>query len=148
MNRASIYHGGGFGGCGGFGSAGGAVATHYIASGASEAESSTTSGTFVNKLTVNFAATAGIRYLIHAYCEIGGVADEDVEAQMTINATQYAFAHFKNPPYATRYCQFEGTFYESNALSGAQAVTLDYRSGYGAGLKYIRRARILVTRID
>lgn len=147
MNQAAIYHGGGMGGGGGFGS-GGAVATHYINSGASEAESSTTSAVMVNKLTVNFAATAGIRYLIQAYCEIGAVADEDVEAELTINGTQYAFAHFKNPPYATRYCQFEGTFYESNALAGAVAVALNWRSGYGAGLKYIRRARILVTRID
>lgn len=146
---SKIYHGGGVSKSGFPASSTPAPpVTYLIASGVSEADSITTDMAYVNKLTVNFVATLGVMYLINAYCELNSVADEDVESQMTINGTEYLFAHFKNQPYATRWCQWEGGFYFSDALNGAQEVKINWRNGYGAGNKTIRRARIIVTRID
>lgn len=145
---SKIYHGGGIGGGNGYQSGGAApVTSYYVIDGASEAESITTNAVFQQKLLVSFAATLGVRYKIEGYCELGAAADEDAEAELTINTVQYCFAHYKNLPYATRYCQFEGCFYISNALTGNQDIRLNWRNGYGAGDKYIRRARILVTKL-
>lgn len=117
----------------------------YVNSGSSEADSNTTSGTFQQKLLVSFTATLGVRYHIHGYCEIFAQDDQDVEAELTINTVQYCFSHFKNPPYADRWAQFNGAFYQDNTLNGNQDVRINWRNGYGAGAKYIRRARILIT---
>jgi hypothetical protein len=116
----------------------------YVASGESEAVSGTTDSAFQQKLLVNFTATLGVRYIIHTYCEIESPADEDAEAQVTINTVEQMFMHFKNLPYATRWAQMNGAFYHSNNLNGSQDVRINWRNGYGAGTKNIRRARILV----
>lgn len=119
----------------------------YETSGSSEGVSGTTSATWQNKLLVSFTATLGVRYQIHTYLEVEVPADEDGEAQVTINTVEYMFMHFKNLPYATRWSQMNGAFYQSNALNGNQDIRINWRSGYGAGTKNIRRARILVTRV-
>lgn len=118
----------------------------YVADGSSEGSSGTTSATWVNKLLVSFTATNGVRYHIHTYLELEVPADEDGEAQVTLNTVEIMFMHFKNLPYATRWSQMNGAFYQSNALSGNQDVRINWRSGYGAGTKNIRRARILIAK--
>ncbi|NIV10541.1 MAG: hypothetical protein GWN62_04360 [Aliifodinibius sp.] len=123
----------------------GGSAICYVADGSSEGVSGTTSGTFVQKLLVSFTAVLGVRYHIHSYLELEAPDDEDVEGEVTINTVQYAFCHFKNYPYATRWSQMNGAFYQSNALSGNQDIRINWRNGFGAGTKNIRRARILVT---
>jgi hypothetical protein len=146
---SKIYHGGGIG-KGGFpaSSTPAPPITHYVASGESEGESITTNVDFVNKLTVTFNATLGVRYMIQACCEIGAVQDEDVKVQLTINGTEYMTGLLKNFPYTTGYGQWNGSFYQSNTLTGAQEIKINWRNAYGAGNKYIKRARILITRID
>ena len=124
---------------------GGASGMCYVASGSSEGVSGTTNAAFQQKLLVSFTATSGIRYHIHGYLEIECPADEDGEAELTINTVQQGFMHFKNLPYAVRWAQMNGCFYQSNALSGNQDVRLNWRNGYGAGTKNIRRARLLIT---
>lgn len=148
MNQSLIYHGGGYGGGGGFPAGGGSVINPFIAFNSSEGNSSTTSATFVNKCTLNFSATSGVRYRIDFYGEIEVPADEDGEIQGTVGGTQVVFCHFRNLPYATRWSQMNGAFYIDSTLTGTVTVNIDYRSGYGAGNKTIRRARILVTRVD
>lgn len=125
-----------------------AAITQYIADGASEGNSSTTSAVFQNKLSVPFVATLGVRYKITFYAEIEVPADEDGEIQGTVNGTQYVFCHFKNLPFATRWSQMNGGHYLSTTLNGAITVNIDWRNGFGGGNKTIRRARILVVRID
>lgn len=121
------------------------TALRYVNSGSSEGVSTTTNAAFQNKLLVSFTATNGVRYWIQGYCEIFAVADEDVEAELTINTVQYCFSHFKNPLYADRWAQWNTGWYESNALSGNQDIRINWRNGFGAGNKSIRRARILIT---
>jgi len=118
----------------------------YVASGESEAVSGTTDSAFQQKLLVSFTATLGVRYVIHTYCEAQSPADEDVEAQVTINTVEQMFMHFKNQPYSTRWAQMNGAIYQSNALNGNQDVKINWRNGYGTGTKNIRRARIFVMR--
>lgn len=144
-----IYHGGSASGGSGYSGSGAAPAiTPFITYGNSEAESTTVDMAFVNKLTVSFVATLGVRYKIDYYCEVFSAADEDVEAQVTINTVECSFAHFKNAPYADRWAQFNGGFCFHDNLNGAVDVEINFRSGYGAGDKKIRRARILITRVD
>lgn len=121
----------------------------YIASGVSEAASYTASSSWVQKLRVSFSATLGVRYLIQWYFEMWATADEDAEVQVELNdTTQIGFAHFKNLPYSDRWAQCNGGMYFSTVLSGTTNIDIDYRNGYGAGNKGIRRARIFVTRVD
>lgn len=121
----------------------------YIASGASESESSTTSSSFQQKLSVTFTATSGIRYVIFYSMEIGKAADEDVEGRMQLNdTTTIAQPYYKNPPYATRYAGVEGGHYVSDSLSGTINVDMDWRNAYGSGAAYIRRARIVVLKVN
>jgi hypothetical protein len=121
----------------------------YIASGVSEGESYTASSTWVQKLRVSFSATLGVRYLIQWYFEMWATSDEDAEVQVELNdTTQIAFSHFKNQPYADRWAQCNGGLYFSTTLDGTTDIDIDYRNGYGAGNKGIRRARIIVTRVD
>lgn len=129
----------------GWPSSGSSTGMCYVTSGSSEGVSGTTNAAFQQKLLVSFTATLGIRYHIHGYLELECPADEDGEAELTINTVQQCFMHFKNLPYATRWAQMNGCFYQSNALSGNQDVRINWRNGYGAGTKNIRRARILIT---
>lgn len=134
----------GINGINGLDGADGAPGVLLVASDTSESESVTTSSSWVNKLTVVFPATLGKMYMINSYCEIGSVADEDVEGRLAVSGVEQAFAHFKNQPYAERWSQMNGAFYLSDALTGNITVTIDYRNGYGAGNKKIRRARLAI----
>lgn len=148
MNQTRIYHGGGAGSGGGFGGGGGAVINQFIAFGSSEVQSPTTNMAFQNKLSVPFVATLGVRYKIEFYGEIQVPADEDGEIQGTVNGTQVCFSHFRDPPFATRWDSMNSSFWIDTTLNGAVTVNIDWRNGFGAAAKIIRRARILVTRVD
>ncbi len=147
MTTSNIYHGGSSCKKGWTGGGGGGVG-QYINYGSSEGVSTTTNAAWQNKLLVSFTAVLGVRYKIEGYCEIFAVADEDVEAELTINTVRYAFSHFKNPLYADRWTQWNGCFYVDNTLTGNQDVRINWRSGFGGGNKSIQRARILITRLD
>jgi hypothetical protein len=118
--------------------------------GASEAESSTTSTDWQEKLTVSFTATLGVRYRIDYTFEINAYQEEDVDGRVEINNSLIICErHFKNfSPYSTLWGEGCGGFYITDSLSGAVTVDIDYKNGYGTGAKIIRRARLLVTRVD
>lgn len=121
----------------------------FIAYGTSEGESFTTSATFVEKLRVDFTATLGVKYRIDYTFENYKVADEDVRSRVQINDTNtICESDWKNQPYADRWNTGTGGFYLSDTLSGATHVDIDWRNKYGTGDAGIRRARILVTRVD
>ena len=121
----------------------------YIVDGASEGESYTTSVTFVQKLRVSFTAVLGVRYRIDYNLETFCQDEEDVKAQVQLNdSTDIGFHHFRNGPYADRWSQMNSGFYISDALSGNIDVDIDWRNAYGSGAKGIRRARVIVTRVD
>lgn len=126
---------------------GSVLSAAYITDGASEGESSTTSGTFQQKLLVSFTATNGVRYKIDAYAECNAPADQDVEWQLTINGTEYCFGYHKSHSYAATWNKWNAGFYVSNSLSGTIDLKINWRNSYGANAKIIRRARILVTQI-
>ncbi len=148
MNQASIYHGGGFGGCGGFNNPGGGPLTRFVNAASSEGVSGTTSAVFQLKINLNFTAVLTTKYLIQGYCELESPADEDAEAQLTIGGVEYCFSHWRNPPYATRWYSWNTGWYYSNALNGSTTVAINWRNGFGAGTKNIRRARIIVLIVD
>jgi hypothetical protein len=120
----------------------------YVADGSSEGESSTTSGTYQQKLRVTTPSlTSGVRYKIEYQFETGVTADSDIAFRVQLdNTTTICEGVFKNHPYATRY-EIQSGFYFSTTLSGVVDIDVDYYLGYGS-TAYIRRARILVTRVD
>lgn len=120
--------------------------SHYVNSGTSEAESSTTSGTYQTKLTVTQTYTSGVRYRIDYQFEIGATGDADADYRVTVGGTTVMEGIFRNYPYATRYMAVSG-FYFSTTLSGSVSTLVQYNMGYG-GTAYIRRARVLVARVD
>lgn len=121
----------------------------FIAYGDSEAASYTTSASWQQKLRVSFTATLGVQYKITWYFEMYAVADEDVEVQVELDDTnQVAESKFRNPPFANRWAQCNGGFYFADNLSGNVDVDIDYKSGFGVGQKGIRRARLIITRVD
>jgi len=121
----------------------------WVAEGTSEGESYSTNPVYIQKLRVSFSATLGVRYRIEWYFEIYSPADEDIVAQVELNdTTQIAKSWFRNGPYASRWAQCNGGLYFSDTLSGTVTVDIDYQNAYGFGSKGIRRARILVTRVD
>lgn len=126
---------------------GGTGAVH-VASGVSESESSTTSSSFQQKLRVTTPSlTNGLRYLIQWYCEIGKVADEDVEYQVQLNdTTTIATFAWKNHPYSTRYTGCTGIYF-STTLSGVVNIDIDWSNEYGFNPAYIRRARVIVLQV-
>jgi hypothetical protein len=119
--------------------------TNLVGSGVSEAESSTTSGTYQNKLTVTPTFTSGVLYRIDYQFELGASADSDANARVQVGGTTVAEMVFRNYPYAARY-ELQSGFYFASNLSGATAITVDYNMGYG-GTAYIRRARVMATRV-
>lgn len=129
--------------CGTTGGGGGTSGAVYVASGASEAESSTTSDTFQTKLTVSPTFTSGVRYRIDYQFELGVTGDSDNVYQVQVGGTPVCEGTFKNYPYATRYEQQAGFYYASD-LSGTQDITIEYYLAYGT-TAYIRKARIFVT---
>ena len=118
----------------------------YVNSGVSEAESSTTSGTYQTKLTVTQTYTSGVRYRIDYQFEIGATGDTDADYRVTIGGTTVMEGTFRNYPYATRRMAISG-FYFSTSLSGSVSTVVQYAMGYG-GTAYIRRARVFVMRVD
>jgi hypothetical protein len=126
----------------------------FVAYDENEAELMYTTMTYTERLKVTFTAVAGVYYRIDYSFELFCTADEDNEAQCTVEIggggqTEIGFSHFKNAPYADRWSQMpSGMKYYLGTLTGTIDVRLNYRNGYGAGDKGIRRARIAITRVD
>jgi hypothetical protein len=121
----------------------------YIASGSDETETTFTTTDWTQKLRVSFSATLGVRYLIQWYFEMNAYTGEDIDARVQLNdTTDIAVVHFKSSDYSTLWNGGDGGMYFSDSLSGTIDVDIDYKNGYGANDKKIRRARILVTRVD
>lgn len=127
---------------------GGGGVTPYVADGESASQSSTTSGSLQQKLRVTTPSlTNGVNYGIFWYAELGATGDADAYMTVQLNdSVTLAECEFKNYPYATRREPQSG-FYVSDSLSGVQNIDIDYAMTYG-GTAYIRRARILVMRLD
>lgn len=122
----------------------------YVAHNTAESQQSTSSATYVQMLRCTFTAETDVRYKIEFYFEMNAPVDEDADAQVQINDTDtICEACFKNfSPYTERWNDGTGGHYITDSLSGTVNVDIDFKSGYGAGTKYIRRCRILVTRCD
>jgi hypothetical protein len=122
----------------------------YIADAADETESSTTSSDWVQKVRCTFTATSGARYKIEWYFEQNSYMEEDIDSRVQINdTTTICEGHFKNfSAYTELWEENVGGFYITTGLSGTVNVDIDFKSGYGTNAKKIRRARILITRID
>jgi hypothetical protein len=124
----------------------------YIAYAVDESQTNITTETWQQKLRCTFTATAGVRYRIDFYFELNAYQDEDVEAQVQINDAAViptiAEHHFKSSPYSSLWNCGDGGFFVTDALSGTVNVDIDFQNGYGTHTKSIRRARILVTRVD
>lgn len=121
--------------------------SEYIVDGSSEDQSDNT-GDWQQKLRVSFAATAGYRYKIEWYYELGKGADEDAEGRTQINdLTEIEFSHFKNQPFSFRWNEGCAGYYITTDLDGPVNVDIDFKNGYGETAATIRRARLLVTRL-
>lgn len=116
----------------------------YVGSAVDEGEHETTSDVMVEAIDLDIVATMGLIYIVNFYGEIYAPADEDVEIEATINGFQHSFGHFKNQPYDARWAQMNGGFWLDNEQGGPTNLAINFRSGYGAGIKKIRRTRILV----
>jgi hypothetical protein len=124
----------------------------FIAYGVSESQSDITTETWTQKLRVTFDATLDVRYRIDFYFELNAYQDEDVEARVQINDAAViptiAEHHFKSSQYSSLWNCGDGGFFVTDALSGTVNIDIDFQNGYGSNTKSIRRARILVTRVD
>lgn len=121
----------------------------YIASGSDDTETTFTSASWAQKLRVSFDATSGVRYLIQWYFEMNAYTGEDIDGRVQLNdTTDLAEVHFKSSDYSTLWNGGDGGMFFSDSLSGTQNIDIDYKSGYGSNDKKIRRARILITRVD
>lgn len=117
-----------------------------ITFGKSAGESSTTSETWQQKLRVTTAALPLGDYLIEWYCEIkhsNATQSEFIEVRVDINDTaEQGFSAWAFPAWD----DFSGMAF-AEGVSGVQNIDLDYRR-QGGGTAYLRRARILLRRIQ
>jgi hypothetical protein len=121
----------------------------FVASGSDDTETTFTTTDWTQKLRVTFTATTGVRYLIQWYFEMNAYQGQDIDGRVQINDTiDIAVVHFKATDYSTVWNGGDGGLYFSTALSGTVNVDIDYKNGYGANDKKIRRARIFITRVD
>lgn len=116
----------------------------YVDHAVDEGEHETDSATMVQAISLSIPAVVGVLYIVNFYGEIYAPADEDVEIEAAVNGAQHSFGHFKNQPYDARWAQMNGGFWLDNEQGDPMVCTINFRNGYGAGIKKIRRTRILV----
>jgi hypothetical protein len=124
----------------------------YIAYAVDESQSDLTTASWTQKLRCTFTATSGVRYKVEWYFELFASQGEDVEGRVQLNdaaiVPTLAEHHFKSSDYSGLWNCGDGGFFISDALSGTVNIDIDFQSGYGSNTKSIRRARILITRVD
>lgn len=120
-----------------------------VAQNAAETATSTTSGSYVQRLRCTTPSlTSGVGYIILWNMEIQAVADNEVQARVQLNdTTDIAEPYYDNDPYATRGISTAGCYY-SNTLSGVYNIDIDWRNAYGGGSVWCGRARIMVLRVS
>jgi len=108
-----------------------------------ETESSTTSTTFQNKLTLTFTPPVAGDYMIEWNLEVsrGGTANQ-VETQVLHESTQYGFTSGR----LTTYLSYSG-FFKLSLPASSQNFHIEFRSPAGVTTCYIRRARLLARRV-
>jgi len=108
----------------------------------SNSESSTTSGTYVDKLTLSFTPTLAGSYLIVASAELKGSSNAyAVQVQMTIDGVAYA-----NPSWQPDDANTWESFFTSKVTSfniGVHTIAIRYASEDAAQTVTIRNARII-----
>lgn len=116
----------------------------------SDAQSTTTSSTYVQKLRMTTANLPSGTYRIGFYCETGQTtAGDDVEWQVELNDTTVIGEGSDGPATFvgdTGDRLSHGGFYNTS-LSGINTIDIDYRQA-GGGTAIIRRARIELWRVS
>jgi hypothetical protein len=113
----------------------------------SDGESSTTSGTYSDKVVLTFTPSLTGYYLVIASAELRGSSNSyNVRVQMTIDGTTYA-----NPTWQPDEANMWESFFTSKVVnlgSGSHTIRIQYSSENSAQTVTIRRARIMALRLS
>jgi len=115
----------------------------------SEPESTTTSQTYQNKLTLNATGlTIGGRYKVEFYCEISSsTTNRSVKARVQIDGVLVAETDIENKD-NDNYYPFGGNS-KFTAVAASSTITIDWvKVGSNAQLARIRRARLEIYRVS
>jgi len=117
--------------------------TYYFV--ASDNEQSTTSTSYVGKVTVNFTPPASDDWVIFGFCEFRcSNVDYATYVQMFVDGVGEG-QNTRKPVDTVDYMPFI-TLKKAQLAAGAHTVQLMYRTGNSAGTAYIRRARVCAVR--
>jgi hypothetical protein len=113
----------------------------------SDAESSSNSGTYSDKVILVFTPSLTGNYLITASAELRGSSIAyDVRVRMTIDGTTYA-----NPTWQPDEANMQESFFTSKVISfssGSHTIRIQYSSENAAQTVTIRRARIMTLKLS
>lgn len=113
----------------------------------SNGESSTTSGTYSDKVILTFTPSLTGYYLVIASAELRGSSNSyNVRVRMTIDGTTYA-----NPTWQPDEANMWESFFTSKVVnlgSGSHTIRIQYSSENSAQTVTIRRARIMALRLS
>lgn len=114
---------------------------------AADADSSTTSTSYVNKLTLNLGTIPAGTYRVGWYAEVHDSSiSDDVFCRVQVDGSNTLAEPNLEPKDNTNWIPVSGFAYV--ALSAAaHSVTIDYRTESAATTAYIRRARLEVVRV-
>lgn len=112
--------------------------------GASEEESSTTSTTYINKLTVNTGSIPAGTYQMNWYAEITNeIKEKKVDVRCQLDVT--TIAEIVNvPPANLAWVSFGGCYRVTFGSQATHTLTIDYKTTLNTA--YIRRARLVIWR--
>lgn len=117
---------------------------HHEAS--SDGQSTTTSTTFVTKLTLTTSSLPLGKYRVGFSCEYSNEDDSLTSVQVTVDGTAHAIPT-GYPWDDTEWHAGSGFFY-LDAISGAKTIKIEYKTESGTKDAYIRRARLEIWRIS
>lgn len=113
----------------------------------SEAESTTSSGSYINKVTHTFTPPVQGDYIVFYQFEIShSISVGETNVQVDVDAgTIVAFSH-EEPTDANDY-GLHGGCYVQTFTAAAHTVEIDFLRATGSGLAKIRRARVMTWRV-
>jgi hypothetical protein len=118
-----------------------------IANSAEESEAQTTSTSYVARLSLTTPKLLlGARYKVEWFLEIGQENGYNVGYKVDVDGTTEAESVLVNGTGAKNFHSICGNLV-STALDDAISVVISYKNASGSGTAYIRRARIVVTRL-